>query len=307
MNPEPSPERAAELERSRENLALEVERLREKKGQPRNQTPAIGEIFSVAEVMPEMIASMERQREKWAAFCEEIRPQFDALPETKPCHDHPTAMRPKLFEETCQRSRMDGEFVAVWAPCEECTGRDSQTKKRAYWRKRGVPERVLDSTLTNFATDTEQRTIAHGKVREWIKRNGVFLLLRGTPGTGKGHLAAGCLKIQGNGTWITHADMLTDLRASYTLRNTKETLAIWQEAECLVLDEFGLSVGGKDEETMLYTVLAKRYDERKPTVITTNQSRDEFRDLIGPRLLDRIGEDCEIVVCNWESWRAKKP
>lgn len=292
---------------SLENLNAEVER-RQARGvtvaEPIIRTPDTA--FSVASVMPEMIASMERQRAKWAAFCEETRPTFDAAPETKACAQHPSVRRPKLFEETCQKSRMEGEFRAVYAPCPDCTGEEARTRQRAFWRKRGVPERVVDATLANFAADTDEKVLARGKVCDWIKRTGNFLLLRGTTGTGKGHLASGCLKAWGNGLWLTQADMLADLRASYTLHTTASLIETWREAELFVLDEFGLSPGGGDEETMLYQVLADRYDKHRPTIITTNLDGEQFRAAIGYRLLDRIGEDCAVVVCSWESHRRAK-
>jgi DNA replication protein DnaC len=256
--------------------------------------------------MPEMIASMERQRAKWAEYCATVRPQFDELPAEKACPHHPSEMRQKLFEETCQKSRQAGEFKPAWAPCAECQGAEAAAKRRAFWSKRGVPARVIEATFANFTADTEARADARGAVQAWIKRNGVFLLLRGTPGTGKGHLASGCLKAHGNGVFITHADMMTDLRASYTLHTTKGLIADWQEADCLVIDDFGLAATGADEAPMLYQVLATRYEERRPTVITTNLDREAFRAAIGERILDRMGEDCATVDLLWESWRTKK-
>lgn len=287
-------------------LEADVERLKNRPNREVSAPPvSLTDNFalSVADVMPEMIEAMERQREKWAAFCDTIRPQFAEAPETKACDQHHAVRRPKLFEESCQRSRQKGEYRTVYAPCPECTGEEARTAQRAFWRRRGVPERVVDSTLANFTTDTEEKVVAVGKVREWIKRNGIFLLLRGTPGTGKGHLASGCLKAHGNGLWITQADMLKDLRASYTLHTTTSLIEDWRNAEVFVLDEFGLSPGGGDEESMLYQVLADRYDKRRPTVITTNLDREKFKETIGFRLMDRIGEDCVVVQCIWESHR----
>jgi DNA replication protein DnaC len=293
----------------RERLAADVERLKARPAHdhtPRITTPLPESVVSVADAMPEMIAAMERARASWAAFCDTVRPEFDAAPETKACESHPSIRRPKLFEETCQQTRQAGEYSTAYAPCGECGGEAAKARQRAFWRRRGVPERVVDATLANFDADTEDKVMAQGKVQDWIKRNGVFLLLRGTTGTGKGHMASGCLKAQGTGVWITHADMLGDLRASYTLHTTKEIIATWQECEMLVLDEFGLSPGGKDEEPMLYQVLAARYENRRPTVITTNLDREQFSAAIGYRLLDRIGEDCAVVACVWESHRRKK-
>lgn len=261
---------------------------------------------SVASVASEVCDRMRRLRDDWLAFCEAQRPLIAAAPQTISCEHHPLAVRPILFEETCQRTRWDARFTPVYAPCPDCATDKAKAAQRRFWARRGVPERVITATLENFAADTEEKVIALGKVRQWIKDNGVFLLLMGTVGTGKSHLAAGCLKAQGNGRFITHADMLSDLRASYTLHNTDALIDGWRDAEMLVLDEFGLSPGGKDEEPMLYQVLAERHDKHRPTIITSNMSRDAMRDALGYRLIDRINEDCVTVTCNWPSHRISK-
>lgn len=308
MMPELTESQRAEQAQWRENLAAEVERLKNRPHHDHSPRPPVTEdiAVSVADVMPEVIASMERARAHWATFCDSIRPQFEAAPDTKACEHHPAVRRPKVFEETCQQSRHEDAYRTAYAPCGECGGEAARTQQRAFWRKRGVPERVIDATLANFATDTDDKVLARAKVQDWIKRNGTFLLLRGTTGTGKGHLASGCLKAHGNGLWITQADMLSDLRASYTLHTTPSLIESWRDAELFVLDEFGLSPGGNDEGPMLYQVLSSRYENRRPTVITTNLNKDDFAAAIGFRLLDRIGEDYAVVSCVWESHRRKK-
>lgn len=262
--------------------------------------------MNVGDFMPDFIASMERQRAKWAAFCDEIRPQFEAAPESRACKHHPSTMRPKLFEETCQKSRMEGEFRPQYAPCPDCKGYEAQERLREFWRKRGLPERVIDATFDTFTADTDGRALARASAMEWIKRNGLFLMLRGTPGTGKGHIAAACLKAQGNGLWLTHAKMLAEMRESYSLHTTQFVLSVWQECECLVIDELGVSPGGKDEEAMFYQVISERYDKRRATIFTTNKTSDDYKAVLGYRLVDRITEDCTTIVFSWESWRAKK-
>jgi len=264
----------------------------------------VGEFM--AEMLPEMVASLQRAQAKHAAFCESIRPQFDAAPSEKACRNHPCTMRPKLFDETCEKSHSAREFRIVYAPCPDCKGGEAKERQRDFWRKRGVPERVIDATFDSFVIDTKERAAARASAMQWIKDNGVFLMLRGTTGTGKGHLAAASLKAHTNGLWITHAKMLADLRESYSLHTTKSLIASWQDAECLVIDELGVSAGGKDEETMFYEVIADRHDKRRPTIFTTNKTSEEYKALLGYRLVDRIAEECTTIVCAWKSWRTGK-
>lgn len=283
-------------------LDAEVERLKIR----RDSRPAPVAVVSVADAIPDALAAIARMEEKHRAFRESIRPQFESAPQTVSCEAHPLASRSIAFEETMLRSFQRAAFTPAYAPCPECHTAHSRAAQRRFWARRGVPERVLEATLSNFTADSPEKSEALRQVCAWNKSNGVFLVLLGTTGTGKGHLAAGCLKAQGNGRFITHPDLLSDLRASYSLHTTESVLDDLQEAEMLVLDEFGLSPGGKDEEPFLYQVLAHRYDRRKPTIITTNLEAAKLREAIGYRLLDRIQEDCVSVGCWWASYRTGK-
>lgn len=301
---------------SAEDLEAEVERLKSRKlaeGRlleiEQHETAINGEpdkIRPVGDVLPEIMESLTRSRDRWKAFCEETRPAFEAAKGSISCPEHPLEVRAKLFEETCQASRMESQFRVVYAPCQECTGNEARAKQARFWARRGVPQRLIDATLANYEQTLPEQSTALEKVKKWLASDGVFLILAGTPGTGKGHLAVGCMKAHGTGKFITHPDMLSDLRASYTMHNTVDLVAEWKEAEILVLDEFGVSPGGKDEAPLLYQVLAGRYDAKKPTIITSNLEITALREAIGFRLLDRITEDCTTVICRWQSHRNKK-
>lgn len=263
-------------------------------------------VLPIAEVMPDALAVFERMAQKAEQFFDEMRPQVAAAPQAIPCQEHPETLRSIDFDLSCRESRESGRFVAAYAPCAVCVALEAKARQRAFWSRRGVPERVLDATFANFRTDTPEKGEAVGKVREWTKRRGNFLLLIGTTGTGKGHLASAALKAGGAGLWIEHVNMLADLRASYTLHTTSELIVTWQEAEMFVLDEFGLSPGGKDEEPLLYQVLAARYDKRRPTIITSNMEKSALREAIGFRLLDRIREDVVEISMKWPSYRTAR-
>lgn len=262
----------------------------------------------LAELLPEAVAVFAGLAERSKVFFEQMRPKVAAARQSIPCPEHPDAGRPIDFDLTCNRSRDAGEFVAAYGPCPRCAAAEADERRRHFWARRGMPERVINALFKTFDTSgdaAEQKQEAVNAVRAWYRRKGNFLLLVGTTGTGKGHLAAACLRNCGAGLWIEHVNMLADLRASYTLHTTNDLIVTWQEAEMFVLDEFGLSPGGKDEEPMLYQVLAERYDKRRPTIITSNLDREAFREALGYRLLDRVREDCTEVRMKWESWRTK--
>jgi DNA replication protein DnaC len=262
-------------------------------------------VVSVDAVMPAIMASLDRARQRTAVFFEDVRTKMSDAPQFLICPKH-ELKRSIDFDLSCQQSYRADKFSPAYLPCIECEREEKNERRRSFWRKRGMPDRVIDASFKNFQADTDEKLDAIAKVRDWLIRRGNFLLLCGSTGTGKGHLAASCLRMQGAGLWIEHVNMLSDLRASYVMHDTKELVEKWQDCEMLVLDEFGLSPGGKDEEPLLYQVLADRYDKRRPTIITSNLDKPKLRDAIGYRLLDRIREDCSEISMNWPSFRTGK-
>lgn len=290
-------------------LEAEVARRRARKATgAETVATAGGGIASVAAVVPEIMAAFGRMEAAARAARDALRPSYDAAPDTEPCPNHPEVPLAKDFDATYSASHQAETFILKRALCPKCAAEARAEDERRFWQRRGVPPRVIDATLENFDTSGEKeasKLVAVRKVGEWLKKRQPFLMLIGSTGTGKGHLAAAALRRIGDGTFITHPDLLTDLRASYTLHTTKELIEAWRDTAALVLDEFGLSPGGKDEEPLLYQVLAARYEKRLPTIITSNLTVPEVQSGLGYRLLNRIREDYTLVVMEWSSRRTE--
>lgn len=309
------------LETSRARLETEVEAFKTRQGEAdallserttardsRRRDSLIGleNVVEIGSLMPEILGIFERTAKKAAEFRDSLRPIFADL-RPKPCRHHPLVMREPAWDETIARSRDSGTFTPAFAPCDECRDEKTTESRRAFWRRRGVEERNIDASLDNFFPFGDARKVsALERVCAWQAKGSGFLLLYGSPGTGKGHLATGCLKAHGSGIFVKQADMLRDLRDSYATHSTTACVSAWQDAGLLVVDEFGLSGGGKDEEPMLYQVLASRYDHRRPTVITANLNLEELKARLGERLVDRIREDCTHAPMTWDSYRISK-
>lgn len=263
-------------------------------------------IMPLKAVMKEAMGVFARMAANSQAFYADVRKQAEGTPKTIPCQaDETHPPRPFDIDLTANRTHDRGKFCPVYSPCEIC---QQESESRLHWSRFGLPQRVVDATFENYQHPRKDQAEARAKVMGWVDAGGIFLILLGTPGTGKGHLAAAALKAHGSGCFLTQADMLAQLRASYGAEGSQSTQAVmakWKAANCLVLDEYGVSVGGKDEEPMLYNVLADRYDKSRPTIITTNLSPEEFKTSIGARLLDRIKSDLVLVQMAWDSYRTK--
>ena len=259
------------------------------------------DIVSIAEVMPLAMSVFERMGAKWKEFCASQRANFDAAPLSMPCEVHPDYLRMKLFESSCLASRDSAEWVTIYDACPLCAKEAKREEGRAVWRRRGVPDRVIDARFDNFfpSCSDAMRIVEDAKTSKKT-----FLIFLGTPGTGKTHLAAAVLMASAGGIFVTHADMMNAQHWSYQETGTTDRLERdWRKAPVLVIDDFGSLPAAKDEEALLYSIIGHRYDKRLRTVITSNLTTEEFRQRIGFRLLDRIQESALVSVATWPSYR----
>ncbi len=120
-----------------------------------------------------------------------------------------------------------------------------------------------------------------------------WLLLEGTYGCGKTHLAAavGNERLQRGEMvlFITVPDLLDHLRGAYAPSSEvtyDETFERIRNATLLILDDLGAESPSPWAKEKLFQLLNHRYARRLPTVITTNVDLDMLDPRIRSRLLD---------------------
>jgi len=127
---------------------------------------------------------------------------------------------------------------------------------------------------------------------EFAKRLQGWLMLEGSYGCGKTHLAAAianaCVHRGVPTLFITVPDLLDSLRFAYG--NPETTFeARFEEirnAELLVMDDFGTHNATAWAQEKLFQIINYRYINKLPTVITTNLILDEIESRIRSRLQD---------------------
>ncbi len=199
-----------------------------------------------------------------------------------------------------------------------------------------VPRRYRHCELSNFEHEGPFRSLARAHfaamrfVEEYpLQDDG--LLLVGSIGTGKTHLAVGILKEliaqkSAHCLFYDYRELLKEIQNSYndSVKVTEmDVLRPVFDAEVLVLDELGAAKPSEWVWDIVSHILNTRYNDKRTTIITTNYSddpslmnkeetparratRDEtLGDRIGDRMRSRLHEMCRVVRVEGEDFRMK--
>lgn len=144
---------------------------------------------------------------------------------------------------------------------------------------------------------------------------GQNVILGGSPGTGKTHLAIGLgIKAceQGyNVMFTTVSKLLTQIRESHSNRTLRMLELRFEKYDLVICDEFGYISFDKQGAEMLFNHLSMRTGI-KSTIITSNLSFDKWNDIFGKdmvltaALLDRLTHKAYLVNMNGQSYRMKE-
>ncbi len=205
-----------------------------------------------------------------------------------------------------------------------------------------IPKRYehcsLDSYESGFRGANRTLAAAHLRARKFVdgfpvETAGTGLLLTGSIGVGKTHLAVGILQTLvvergASGLFYDYRDLLKQVQNSYNNSVAATELEVLRpvfEAEVLVLDELGAAKPSDWVWDTVAHILNTRYNDRRTTIITTNYAnagplavespagnsarsamRDEtLGDRIGERMRSRLQEMCVVVEMQGEDFRQK--
>jgi len=218
-----------------------------------------------------------------------------------------------------------------------CRCRERNRTERLIERS-GIPKRyehcTLDSYETAFRGADSSLSAALHTGRKFVEAYpvdtaGKGLLLTGSIGTGKTHLAVGImLGLMEKGIscrFCDYRELLKQIQHSYNPQVAITELEVLQpifDAEVLVLDELGAQKPTDWVWDTVALVLNTRYNDKRTTIITTNYpdlapggyaatvaqraAREEtLGDRIGERMRSRLAEMCVPVMLNGEDFRQR--
>jgi DNA replication protein DnaC len=209
-------------------------------------------------------------------------------------------------------------------------------------QRAGIPDRYRGKSLQSFETNGKHPSLylALDHARRFVDNypfgmNGLGLLLVGSSGLGKTHLAAGILQAlviekRVNGLFFDYHDLLKRIQNSYNPSVAATELSVLQpvfDAEILVLDDLGATRPTDWVWDTVAHILNARYGRNQTTIITTNfpnqptLSNREYRalgsagraargetlgDRIGDRMRSRLQEMCVVIDMQGEDRREQE-
>ena len=217
-----------------------------------------------------------------------------------------------------------------------CICYQTKRKKKLFDAAR-IPFRYKHCTLDNFEImpkgkmppqphGTNQvslgmiKEMAEQFVRKYPLVDQEGFLFMGRCGVGKTHLAVAIIQelIQKKGVpcvFYDFRDLLSEIKSTYTTNSSISESAVLSpvlQKEVLVLDELGAQKVTEWMRDMLTYIINQRYNEKRPTIITSNwmddadEEEDTLTARIGYRLRSRLNEMCQVLEIVGEDYRGRE-
>jgi DNA replication protein DnaC len=168
-----------------------------------------------------------------------------------------------------------------------------------------MPDRYLHAAATHPDVVAWVRAVARastkrGDHRPPVVERGPSLLLQGRVGTGKTHQAWGAIRaLAVSGLKVAwSATTAADLYARMRPRHGVDAEVVFEEyaqARLLLLDDLGAAKPSEWTEEVSYRLVNYRYENRLPTLVTTNVGKD-LTERLGERVVSRLREMASLVV-----------
>lgn len=191
---------------------------------------------------------------------------------------------------------------------------EAQQREEENQRKRQICFHGSKMADSRFENSEDCELIKTGRnyadhFREF-KKMGKGLLLHGTVGTGKSHVAA-CIANKliddGYSAYMTNfATIANELQGTFEKQQYIDSL---NKYDLLILDDLGIERKTEFMQEQVFNVIDSRYRSGLPFIVTTNLQPEELKkttDIGNGRIYDRILERCHPVRATGESYRRQK-
>ena len=263
-----------------------------------------------------MSASTKVQAKR-AAIIAHWTPQIEAAPLAR-CSKHPVDLAHDIELSAIQSAKAN-RLTIVSAGCPLCQEEADIRRAESRLIRAGIPPRQIGVRLSTWDANWEpvfapQRAAALGRVAEWVDRrpNPFLVILGARGGTGKTALGVAALRaLSTDFRCIEYRDWFSATLAMEFDERFAE-ISLLRQVGALLIDDFGnRTTGGKDaaggnlfERDIMGQILNHRFEQRLPTILTTNLDGRAFAGRLDDRTVDRIRAGRLVIdATDWPSKR----
>lgn len=215
-------------------------------------------------------------------------------------------------EEACQEELGYEEFLGRLLQ-KECDARQEASRYNRIRLAEFTHKKYLEDLSVADLPEDAQKKLKRLQTLEFIQE-GRNVILAGSPGTGKSHVAVGLgLKacLEGYKVWFTTVPLLVnrmkESRSQQTLRAFQNR---FEKYDLVIADEMGYISFDKEGSELLFTHLSLRAGS-KSTIITTNLSFERWGEIfqdpvMTAAMIDRLTHQSYLVNMNGNSYRMKE-
>ena len=182
-------------------------------------------------------------------------------------------------------------------------GREAKLRRVRVWESAPVPKR-----FRAYSLDGHPNREAAAAVLRWVEaRDGSNLYVTGPVGVGKTGLAAGALRALVErdecsiGFWSV-PDLMDRMRPNAPPPDPMEGC---RAARWLVLDDLGAERPSDWVRERLYVLVNGRYEDERPTIVSSNCDLPTLEAAIGERTVSRLAESITVVALDGEDLRRR--
>lgn len=204
----------------------------------------------------------------------------------------------------------------------EANGRKTRAEKKMKQAQKilsqsGLGRRFQERTFANFQQtkgNEQALQMAQKFVQDFPDTKGI--IFSGPVGVGKTHLAAA---IMNQLTYDMHdvmfgdmADIISRLKQTfgdYSHGTELDILNALTGADLLIIDDMGKEKASDYASTIMFQIVNRIYEDKKPIIITTNYTSRAFMERLGEKgeaIVSRLSEMCEPAQIGGEDWRRKR-
>ena len=204
------------------------------------------------------------------------------------------------------------EFLALLIQDE--VARRDQKKYDMRVRRAGFrSEKTLENFDFGFNPKINEAQIRNLATCRFLREK-VGVLIAGTCGTGKSHLAQAighsAVQMGYDVAFISQSGLVGELHAAKATDSYERRFAYYSKVPLLVIDNFGLKPLRSPHDEEFHDLVAERY-ERASTIVTSNLDFEEWGDafpnrLLGAATLDRLRHGAHLVSWDGPSFRRAK-